>query len=76
MGLPCILSDAPGLRDFAPFAAAITWCDPAQPATIAAAIQAQLQVLQRHADIAEASHAAFAPAVGVGRFVALYESVR
>lgn len=75
MGLPCVLSDAPGLRDFAPFAPAIAWCDPTQPATIQAAILDQLQVPRGYADIAEAVQAAFSPAAGVGRFVALYEGV-
>lgn len=72
MGLPCLLSDVAGLRDFAEFAAAIRWCDPHQPATIAAAVSAAMQERRRFPDIVDRVAARFAPQAGVGRFVAAY----
>lgn len=72
MGLPCVLSDVAGLRDFAEFKAAIHWCDPLAPDSIAAAIMATMQQRQRFPEIAERATARFRPASGVRRFVALY----
>ncbi len=72
MGLPCVLSDVPGLRDFSPYAAAISWCDPQSPATITAAILARLQAPLRHPAIAGEIRNALAADAGVRRFTVLY----
>lgn len=74
MGLPCILSDVPGLRDFLPYAAAVSWCDPQAPATITAAILTQLPAPQRHPGIAGQIRNTLAADAGVRRFTALYAS--
>ncbi len=72
MGLHCILSDVVGLRDFAAFDAAISWCDPDRPASVAAAILSHMQTMQRHPDIAGKVRAQFAVEAGSRRFMSLY----
>lgn len=72
MGLPCVLSDVAGLRDFAEFSAAIIWCDPQVPASIAEAVAAGMQQMRRFPEIADRVANRFAPDAGVRRFIALY----
>jgi glycosyltransferase involved in cell wall biosynthesis len=73
MGLPCVLADVTGLKDLKMFSAAIHWCDPASPDSIAAAIHASLAGPRRFPDVATAVQAAFTSEAGVQRFVELYD---
>ncbi len=72
MGLHCALSDVAGLRDFSDFDAAISWCDPDKPASVAAAILSHMETIERHPDIAEKVRAQFAVGAGSRRFLSLY----
>jgi glycosyltransferase involved in cell wall biosynthesis len=72
-GLPCVLADVEGLRDFAGFSDAIHWCDPASVVSVATAIRAGMTGPRRFPAAADAARAAFAPEAGFQRFLGIYD---
>lgn len=70
-GMPCVLSHVAGLRDLAPFDAAIRWCDPEKPEDIAAAICRSIAGPRRYPAVIEPVREAFSPAAGLRQLAAL-----